>query len=230
MTSFVASPTPPDLRALLDSFKSEVMQNTNCHKVGIIRAFDPTAQTASVQIATLAQTNQGQIPYPLLTDCPVYFPAGGSAYMTFPVAVGDPCLVLFNDQDIDNWFTTGNVVVPNTERTHSLSDGMVLVGWRTRANPSPSADVTAVTLWNGASFVSVSPNGSVALSSDDGTGFQIGEKTRLSNGSENWALLMQDFLSVLTAWVNTGGSTPNAATVTALNNIKTRFSNLLTSS
>jgi len=228
MSEYVASPTPPDLRALLDNFKSEVMQATNAHKVGIIESFNPTLQTASVRIATLAQTNQGQIPYPLLTDCPVYFPAGGGAYMTFPIAVGDHCLVLFNDQDIDNWFTTGNVVVPNTERTHSLSDGMVLVGWRTKANQVPVPDATAVALRNGGSYVTIAPSGVISVYSEDGAVLQLSNKVRLLNADQNWGALMQDFLTVLTAWVNTGGSTPNAATVTALNGIKTRFSELLT--
>lgn len=48
--------------------------------------------------------------------------------MTMPIAKGDSCFVLFNDRDIDNWFFDGGVKVPNTNRIHDISDGLVVVG------------------------------------------------------------------------------------------------------
>ncbi len=205
----IASPVRPDLRALLDNAKQEIFFGLNCPQVGIIDSFDAATQKASVRIAVLRVVPTGQIAYPLLTDCPVYFPRGGDAYMTFPVSAGDPCLVLFNDRDLDNWFTTGNVVAPNSQRAHSLSDGLVLVGIRNLATPAPNVDPDAVSLWKG----------DVQISIKDG-------KVKIENDSINLKDAFDSLFMALTSWVNTGGTTPNPSTVIALNLVKAQFDDL----
>jgi hypothetical protein len=132
----------PDLRALLNLHKREVFSSLNCHQVGEIVSFNSALQTATVKIATNKQvvdyTKQPPafvyLPYPLLTDCPVHFASGGSGRLTFPVTAGDPCVILFNDRDIDNWFEGGANTPPNSARAHDLSDGLVLVGFRNKVN------------------------------------------------------------------------------------------------
>lgn len=137
-----SSLSTPDLRALLNLLKTEVFTTFNCHQLGTIQSFDATKQTASVSINVLRQVPNLEvnppeyktIAYPLLVDVPVFINSGGTGRLTFPVAAGDTCLVLFNDRDIDTWFSTGNVAAPNTQRTHDLSDGLALVGFRSLAN------------------------------------------------------------------------------------------------
>lgn len=221
MSDPITSPTPPDLRTVLDGLKREIFDGLNCHEVGIIENFDKDKQTATVRIAVLKVFPEKTVPYPLLTDCPVYFPAGGSAYMTFPVKKGDTCLVLFNDRDLDNWFATGNVVAPNSPRLHSLSDGLVLVGFRNLATPPPATLDDAVTIWNNGSRISVKDDGSVEIVLDGAT------KVKVENGSVNLKTALDALCTALTTWVNTGGSTPNPATVTAINAVKTQFDTLL---
>ncbi len=142
----IASPVPPNLRAVLDGLTQEIFDSLNCHAVGRIVKFDSAKQTASIQIGMLKQFPDRAVPYPLLTDCPVVVLSGGLGSLTFPISPGDTCLVFFNDKDLDNWFSTGNEVLPNTQRKHSLSDGIALVGIRTRANPLSDYDMTAVRL------------------------------------------------------------------------------------
>lgn len=144
--ALIASPTPPDLRALLTAFKAEVFADLNCHQVGQIVSFNAALQTAVVQLSLQRSVNGGLVAYPLLTDCPVLVLNGGGASLTFPIAAGDPCFVLFNDTDIDKWFTTGNVVAPNTGRTHSLSDGLVIVGARNLSNRIPDYSMLGIEL------------------------------------------------------------------------------------
>lgn len=225
MSTQIASPVPPDMRALLDSFKQEVLTTLNAHALGEVTAYDATNATCSVQIKTLRQFNGQYLTYPLLTDCPVYQMMGGSAFISMPVTIGDPCLVLFNDWDIDNWFTTGNTAVPNTPRSHSLSDGLVLVGFR-----------------NLAKLPAVSSNDSIILANTDAdaemrigptTGMAIGDQqvTLKSNGKvaianadgDQFKDAMDSLFTALTNWVNTGGSTPNVTTLTAISNAKTAF-------
>ncbi len=131
----------PDLRALLNAHKREISETLNCHQVGEIVSFNAALQTVSVKIAMNKQVVDYTknppayvfVPYPVLTDCPVYFAGGAAGHLTIPVTAGDPCLILFNDRDLDNWFAGGANTPPNSSRTHDLSDGLVLVGFRNKA-------------------------------------------------------------------------------------------------
>lgn len=137
---------PPDLRASLNAFKSEIFNDLNCHQLGEIVEFNSITQTASVQITTNVQTATQTYRYPLLTDCPVFILSGGIGSVMMPVSPGDPCLVLFNDRCIDDWFTTGIESAPEINRMHSLSDGLVLVGFRNLSNLTPGFTALGITL------------------------------------------------------------------------------------
>ena len=65
--------------------------------------------------------------YPLLVDCPCFILQGGGAFIEMPIQKGDECIILFNDRDIDNWFN-GTTKEPNSNRKHTLSDGIAIVG------------------------------------------------------------------------------------------------------
>lgn len=103
---------------------------------GVIQDFDPVKMTCSVQPAIQARVQDEQSEYswvslPLLVDCPVVFPSGGGALLSFPLAVGDECLVVFASRCIDNWWLAGAANGAQTQaeiRMHDLSDGFVLPG------------------------------------------------------------------------------------------------------
>jgi len=125
----------PELRDVLLRAKQDVSYSLNCVQIGTIRAYDPNANTANVTINFQRQLPTGEIiPYPELQSCPVFFLSGGSSYISLPIEIGDTCLVLFCDRDLDSWWKTGEVNIPATPRAHSLSDGIVLVGIRSQAN------------------------------------------------------------------------------------------------
>lgn len=150
----IASVESPDLFTLITQFLQNFAFNFNCHQVGVIKSFDAAKQTAQIQICVLRQVPDldsqppvfKSVPYPLLLDCPVFVPAGGSGYLTFPVTAGDSCLVLFNDRDIDIWFDTGGTALPNSQRAHDLSDGLALVGFRNKANALAAYSTTGAEL------------------------------------------------------------------------------------
>lgn len=126
--------TEPTLRDLMQNVKDDVSSSINCINIGKIISFNSAIQTAVVQIQIKridSIKTDGTVLYkqvPLLFDCPVVVMFGGGASLTFPISAGDSCLVLFNDREIDNWFATGQQSVVNTQRTHSISDGIALVG------------------------------------------------------------------------------------------------------
>ena len=72
--------------------------------------------------------------YPLLLDCPCIVLAGGQGALTMPISAGDSCLVLFNDCDMDNWYSSGQTMPPRTDRLHDFSDAVALVGLRNKQN------------------------------------------------------------------------------------------------
>lgn len=127
---------PPDLTAVLQNLKTDIFNTMNCVNVGIIQSFDSDDQTVSVEIAlkrvkSISDDGTRVIEErPVLLKCPVVILFGGSTYITFPIAAGDECLVLFNDREIDNWWTNGGVNTPTTARAHDISDGFALVGVR----------------------------------------------------------------------------------------------------
>lgn len=125
----------PNFNDVLNRTKSDIFFNLNCVQVGSIISYNPAKNTASIQIAMKRQMPTGEVSiYPPLQDCPVVVMSGGKSFISLPIKPGDPCLVFFNDRDIDTWWATGETNVPATSRAHSLSDGFALVGIRNQSN------------------------------------------------------------------------------------------------
>ncbi len=158
----------PRLKDLLDQFKRDIFLTFNCHAIATIKAFEyPTMLNgvsyphATVQASinyTRTVTDQSgvqsQLNYPLLVNLPVVSLCGGTTNLTFPVAVGDQALILFNDRDIDNWFAGARSGQVNSPRLHTFSDGVALVGLNTLS----SYDTVRALLSNGIVKLGVNPS------------------------------------------------------------------------
>jgi hypothetical protein len=125
----------PDMADTLENLKQDIFKTINCVQIGYVESFNTADQTAVVRLAikkikdiTLDGRNIIE-EQSLLLSCPAFI-LGGDSYISAPIKKGDSCIVLFNDRDIDNWFIDGNVAIPNTRRTHDLSDAFALVGIR----------------------------------------------------------------------------------------------------
>lgn len=163
--SQMVTPSDPSLKDLLDLLKNNIMLTLACHHIGTVQSFDSSVQTAKVTINYKktyfnknAITNVYEpvlVDYPILIDCPVIVLGGGSTSLTFPIAQGDECLVLFNDRDMDNWFQGSSGAGVATTRTHSFSDGIILVGLRSKPNKLSGYDSARVVLQNGTTLVGV---------------------------------------------------------------------------
>lgn len=122
------------VRAALDGRQAEIWTALP----GIIQSFDPAAMTVVVQPAVAGRVTDevgrtSSVNMPLLPDVPVVFPGGGGFTLTFPVAAGDECLVVFASRCIDAWWQSGGIGEPMEPRMHDLSDGFALVGVRSQA-------------------------------------------------------------------------------------------------
>lgn len=105
----------------------------NCIKIGRIENVDFSNQTVDVKILhkridhnTIKENVLRD--YPLLKQVPFVVLGGGSSNLTFPISVGDNCLLLFCDYEIDRWWDTGESLPANFERKHDISDAFALIG------------------------------------------------------------------------------------------------------
>lgn len=100
---------------------------------GIIQSFDASAVTAAVQPAiqqafSAEDGTKTTKSLPVLTDVPVVFPRGGGHTLTFPIAAGDECLLVFSCRPIEAWWQSGGVQKAGDNRSHALSDAIAIVG------------------------------------------------------------------------------------------------------
>ena len=235
----VADPQLPDV---LDMLKQNVFRDLNCHAIATVKEFNIKSIGSSFRAMVTAQINYhktyfskdtgtGQytpklFPYPLLVDCPAIIFSGGRASLQLPISVGDQCLILFNDRDIDNWNKGAINSGVNTPRMHSLSDGIALVGLNIL--PDSDYDSDRAVLKNGDAMV--------ALGED---------LIEISNATRNLKTILNNLITAVNSLVSATAaitvlcSTPgspsgppiNAAAInavtTSLNNVATQLGELL---
>lgn len=135
----------PTLRDALNLHTKEVMMALNCHAIGTIASFDSSKQTVRATInyqkTYFKKQEDGTaqpllVSYPSLIDVPAIVLGGGLVSLKMPISAGDTCLILFNDRDMDDWISSGQVGQGvATPRLHSFSDGIALVGLSSFNNP-----------------------------------------------------------------------------------------------
>lgn len=128
---------------------------------GIITGVNLDALTVTVQPAIkgiITQKNgvRNVVAMPLLPDVPIYFPRGGGYTLTFPIAVGDECLVVFSSRCIDSWWQSGGVQSPTELRMHDLSDGFALIGPFSQVQKIANVSATSTELRSNDNMLSVS--------------------------------------------------------------------------
>lgn len=117
----------------LSAWVHSISDSFNSVKVGKIISVNTSNQTVDVQILhKRVKPNVSKIrelrEYPPLLQVPFVVLGGGGSHLTFPISVGDNCLVFFCDFEIDNWWTSGEAQPSNYERRHDISDAFALIG------------------------------------------------------------------------------------------------------
>lgn len=194
----------PQLADLLNQTTKNIMYNLNCVQLGTIELYNPLLNTAEISINFKRQLTTGEVmTYPLLLDCPVFILSGGDASIDMPIESGDQCIILFNDRNIDNWFYSGAVDVPDTPRAHNLSDGIALVGIRNLTTASPTSTTT--------------------VRIDAGS-----KKVAIKNAVANMKIIMDLFMDTLIAATVGPAHQPfDATTIAALTAVKVQWALLL---
>lgn len=131
--------TKKTLTEALTQWFTKFSQSFFAVKVGKITAVNYSNQTVDVQVMhkmkddTFPTLNKLR-DYPLLTKVPFVVLGGGNSHITFPIAVGDYCLLLFCDYEIDRWWLTGEGQPSVIDRRHNISDAFALIGVHSMAD------------------------------------------------------------------------------------------------
>ena len=145
---------------------------------------------------------------------PVHFPRGGGCTLTFPVAKGDECLVVFAARCIDSWWQSGGVQAPAEHRVHDLSDGFAFVGFFSQATKISGISTNSVQLRSNdaSTYIDLNPTSQKIKIVAPG-GFEVDAPTNLFTG----AVTIQGLLTWLAGMA---GSTASgiAATITGVIN------------
>ena len=125
--------TNQDLNDILDQFKANLFRDLNCVKVGKIISFSAETMQAEVEIVVSrivdidSQGVKTLRRIPVLVEVPCIVLQGGGSFIQMPIKENDFCILLFSDEDLDNWIETDEQK-PASTRRHSLSDALCLVG------------------------------------------------------------------------------------------------------
>lgn len=114
-----------DEDALAQAVKARLL-DTHTILPGIVKSYDAVKQTCTATPAIKRVfVKGGAVALPPCVDVPVVFPGG---VLTFDVAAGDECVLMFSERCIDYWYANGGIQEPGELRLHDLSDAFALVG------------------------------------------------------------------------------------------------------
>lgn len=142
------APIIPTFTDALDNFRKYLGYNLYCHLPGTIVSYNRTTQRAVINIAMQKVIPNFElpaaaytIPYPQLSDVPVFFPQADSVSVGGDPVAGDPCLLCILDRNMDAWKQDATSQAPLSDRAHNISDCFAIVGFNPLSTPLASARV-----------------------------------------------------------------------------------------
>lgn len=182
----------------------------------VVVSYNAERQTIVAQVQIRARFEDGaEAELPQLVDVPVHYPAGGGYVVSFPLAGGDPVLLLFSDRSLDEWKASGAMATPASTRKHQLTDAIAVPGVRAPGDALPASAV------DGSKLI---------VGEVDGMQLRIGNgRAELGNASGELLALFDDAIAALeTATTATAlGPQPlDPATMTALGLVRSALASM----
>lgn len=98
------------------------------HTITIAKIVKVETNTIDVKPVFKRKLEDSEVEYPVFTKVPPIFLNGGSNYHSFPLVVGDYCLLMVNERCYDNWYEGIDNKTPLEYRMFDYSDSFALVG------------------------------------------------------------------------------------------------------
>lgn len=141
MLHFTQNASKKDLYSVLEALRNNILYTVNCIKVASVVSFDSTNMISCCQIKNKRliglkdDGNQELRDYPLIY-AKTYFLGYGDISITHPIIEGMEGILLFNDRELETWYTTGEAGNLAYDRTHDLSDAIFICGLCSQPNLS----------------------------------------------------------------------------------------------
>ncbi len=155
-----ASNSPKHFEAInmvIERFMSEVH---TCMPAKIV-SYDSATQSATVQPSFKERfVGQPVQSMPQISNVPVIQFATESAWFRVPVKAGDTVMLHFAERSIDQWWSHGGEVEPNTPTMFGLSDAIAVLGLRPRMQAiQPKAAEDSIEMANGQGWFEITADG-----------------------------------------------------------------------
>jgi len=118
------------LSVVLDFVLSQWSKGLHTCVPGLIETYDAASRRARVKFALKqVRTDGSEVAKAPIVDVPVVFPSGGGFTMTFPMAEGDPVMLLFSERGITAFKKTFDQATPTEGQYHQEADAVALPGF-----------------------------------------------------------------------------------------------------
>ncbi len=148
--------TPTDI--FRDSVNA-MLCNVHTAMPGIIKAYDPVTNKATIQPALNKNFTSGPQPMPVLENVPIMFPIG----VVFPINIDDYVLLVFSERSMDLWLSVGGQVTPTDPRKFDLSDAIAIPGLMPFTQTYPNNNNQDYVISFAGSYVTIKANGDVII-------------------------------------------------------------------
>lgn len=169
---------------------------------GRVKSFDPTKQTATVEVMYKPRHNGEPVDMPDLLEVPVMLPRAGGFVVTSPVKEGDGVMLQFASRDISNWHGKGEKAEAATQRMHDLSDAVAILGMEpsTKALSNYNSENFEIRSEDGQTKIEITPDGKFKFASSSG---------------EDILSILRDFMLTMQSHTNLGAPHDQAGEVAA---------------
>lgn len=123
-----------DLLSLLILSLNDFGENFNCVRVGIVQEFLYKQQLVRVKIASQRLIRINRDGTQTTQDYAEIYAklCYATPYMNQPPKVGDECILLFNDREMESWWINGSANQRAYNRMHDLTDCIAICGLRSQ--------------------------------------------------------------------------------------------------
>lgn len=144
-----------DIKDIVNLTSESVQSIINCCKIGRIIDFNSSNWSVTVEILQVMTVNNNSFIPTILSEVPLLFYGVGGASITMPNVIGQNCLLLFCDRNIDNFLLTGQRYKPDNARKHSFADAVALLTVNSFVDTPPMYDESALTVNNKDNFIKI---------------------------------------------------------------------------
>ncbi|GBR74152.1 phage baseplate assembly protein V [Candidatus Termititenax aidoneus] len=209
-------------------FEQIMFSKLNCISIGRIENVNFAEQTVTARIVYKRVYQDSTIKdYPLLLDVPFFVLQGGGNYIGLPIKSGDYCIVLFCDRNFSTWWDSGAEKEPESERKHSLSDGIAICGINPKSSPL-GYDGQSV-LWKLAHALEIDTPENAEIKAKN-LNMIVEEKIKLANSSTDLLTLLSGLIDIIKGITTFGSPTSqqvSPASQQQLDQYKTTLEQLL---